>query len=93
MDGVEVIRKLREWSQISILALSVRDHETDKISALDAGADDYLTKPFGVGELMARMRVALRHTFSKSDEPVIHVGELIVDFNRHQATLYGKVWT
>ena len=60
MDGVEVTRRLREWTQIPIIVVSVRDREEDKIAALDAGADDYLTKPFGVGELMARLRVALR---------------------------------
>ena len=60
MDGVEVTRRLREWSQIPIIVVSVREQEEDKIAALDAGADDYLTKPFGVGELMARLRVALR---------------------------------
>src|SRR5512143_1944590 len=60
MDGVEVTRRLREWTQIPILVLSVRDRETDKVAALDAGADDYLTKPFGAGELMARLRVASR---------------------------------
>ena len=61
LDGVEVARRLREWSSVPILILSVRDREQDKIAALDAGADDYLTKPFGVGELLARIRVALRH--------------------------------
>jgi len=60
LDGVEVIRRLREWSQQPIVVLSVRDREDDKVEALDAGADDYLTKPFGVGELLARIRAALR---------------------------------
>ena len=59
MDGVEVTRRLREWTQIPIIVVSVREQESDKIAALDAGADDYLTKPFGAGELMARIRVAL----------------------------------
>jgi two-component system KDP operon response regulator KdpE len=68
LEGVEVTRQLREWSQIPIIILSVREHEEDKIAALDAGADDYLTKPFGVGELMARLRVALRHAVSQVDE-------------------------
>jgi two-component system, OmpR family, KDP operon response regulator KdpE len=90
MDGVEVIHNLREWSRIPILVLSVRDHETDKISALDAGADDFLTKPFGVGELMARMRVAFRHIPSINDEPIIYTGELTVDFNRRQVMARGK---
>ena len=65
MDGVEVTRRLREWTQIPIIVVSVRDREEDKIAALDAGADDYLTKPFSAGELMARLRVALRHTASR----------------------------
>src|SRR5512147_3197534 len=60
IDGVEVTRRLREWTQIPIIVISVREQEADKVSALDAGADDYLTKPFGAGELMARIRVALR---------------------------------
>ncbi len=62
IDGVEVTRRLREWTHIPILILSVREQESDKIAALDAGADDYLTKPFSSGELMARMRVALRRS-------------------------------
>jgi two-component system KDP operon response regulator KdpE len=61
IEGVEVTRRLREWTQTPIIILSVRDQETDKIAALDAGADDYLTKPFSMGELLARLRVALRH--------------------------------
>jgi two-component system, OmpR family, KDP operon response regulator KdpE len=78
------------WSQVPIVILSVRDQETDKISALDAGADDFLTKPIGVGELMARIRVALRHSQPKSDEPVFQGYDLKVDFNRHQVFLRGK---
>ena len=62
MDGLEVTRRLREWTQIPIIVVSVRDQEEDKIAALDAGADDYLTKPFGVGELTARVRAALRRS-------------------------------
>ncbi|MNX94781.1 KDP operon transcriptional regulatory protein KdpE [compost metagenome] len=61
MDGLEVVKQLREWSEVPVVVLSAREQESDKITALDAGADDYLTKPFGVGELLARMRVALRH--------------------------------
>ena len=67
MEGVEVLRKIREWSQVPVIILSVRDSESDKIQALDSGADDYLTKPFGVGELTARIRVALRHTIQKEE--------------------------
>ena len=65
MDGVEVCRRLREWTQIPIIILSVRDSERDKVAALDRGADDYLTKPFGIEELLARVRVALRHSAGK----------------------------
>jgi two-component system KDP operon response regulator KdpE len=81
-DGIEVTRRLREWSQTPIIILSVREAENDKIAALDAGADDYLTKPFGTGELMARMRVAMRRLASKSDEPVLQVDDLKMDLSR-----------
>ncbi|HND50120.1 MAG TPA: response regulator, partial [Anaerolineales bacterium] len=70
IGGIEVTRRLREWSQTPIIILSVREAEQDKIAALDAGADDYLTKPFGTGELLARMRVALRKQSSAANEPV-----------------------
>src|SRR5512133_1670914 len=70
IDGIEVTRRLREWSQIPIIVLSVREAEQDKIAALDTGADDYLTKPFGTGELLARMRVALRKQTANPNEPV-----------------------
>jgi two-component system KDP operon response regulator KdpE len=82
-DGIEVTRRLREWSETPIIVLSVREAEIDKIAALDAGADDYLTKPFGTGELMARMRVAMRRTGGKSDEPVLQVDDLKMDLSRH----------
>ena len=80
-DGIEVTRRLREWSQTPIIILSVREAENDKIAALDAGADDYLTKPFGTGELMARMRVAMRRLANKSNEPVIQVDDLKMDLS------------
>ena len=73
MDGIEVTRRLREWSQTPIIILSVWEAEQDKIAALDAGADDYLTKPFGTGELLARMRVALRKQSSAANEPVFQI--------------------
>jgi two-component system KDP operon response regulator KdpE len=79
MDGVEVTRRLREWSQVPVIILSVREQEGDKIAALNAGADDYLTKPFGVGELLARIHTILRRLASGSTEPVIVVGNLKVD--------------
>jgi two-component system KDP operon response regulator KdpE len=82
IDGIEVTRQLREWSQTPIIILSVRENEQDKIAALDAGADDYLTKPFGTGELMARMRVVMRRQSSKSDEPILQIGALQMDLSR-----------
>ena len=87
IDGVEVTRRLREWSQIPIIIVSVREQEQDKIAALDAGADDYLTKPFGVGELMARLRVALRRSAQVDDEPVFASGNLVVDLNQREVRL------
>lgn len=78
MDGVEVTRHLREWTQVPIIILSVIQDEENKIRALDAGADDYLTKPFGIGELMARMRAAMRHVITVSD-PIFKSGGLEVD--------------
>jgi two-component system, OmpR family, KDP operon response regulator KdpE len=89
MDGVEVIRRLREWSQVPIIVLSVREREDDKIAALDAGADDYLTKPFGTGELLARIRVALRRSLQQAPEPVFSVGELEVDLARRRVLVRG----
>lgn len=82
MDGIEVTRRLREWSQTPIIILSVREAEQDKIAALDAGADDYLTKPFGTGELLARMRVALRKQLSAANEPIFQSAGLTLDFSR-----------
>jgi two-component system KDP operon response regulator KdpE len=85
MDGVEVIRLLREWSVVPIIVLSVRDQEEDKITALDAGADDYLTKPFGVGELQARMRGVLRRSFQTGKtETVFQSEQLRVDLTLRQ---------
>ncbi len=86
IDGVEVTRRLREWSQTPIIILSVRESEGDKIAALDAGADDYLVKPFGAGELLARMRAALRRQADESKEPVIRVGNLRIDLSRRVVT-------
>ena len=80
MDGLQLTRRLREWTQTPIIVLSVRDKETDKIQALDAGADDYLTKPFGMGELMARVRGVLRRSLpGASGQPVFASGDLQVD--------------
>lgn len=86
-DGVEVTRRLREWSQTPIIILSVREAEQDKIAALDAGADDYLTKPFGTGELMARMRVVMRRLTGKQDDAVLQVDDLKMDLTRRLVTV------
>ena len=90
MEGIEVTRRVREWSQIPIIILSVRNRESDKIEALDAGADDYLTKPFGLSELMARMRVAMRHAVQGGAEPVIELENLHVDLVKREVTLSGE---
>lgn len=87
MDGVEVIERIRQWSPVPIIVLSVRDRETDKIRALDAGADDYLTKPFGVGELLARIRATLRRSLQQTPEPVYRIDELEVDLARRRVLL------
>jgi two-component system KDP operon response regulator KdpE len=87
IDGTEVTRRLREWTQVPIIILSVRGHETDKIAALDAGADDYVTKPFSTGELMARMRAALRHSVRPETEPVFEVDDLKVDIGRRRVSV------
>ncbi|RPH61884.1 MAG: response regulator, partial [Chloroflexi bacterium] len=89
-DGAEVTRRLREWTQIPIIIVSVREREDDKIAALDAGADDYLTKPFGMGELMARIRVAMRRSVQVEDEPVFELGDLSVDLARRLVALRGE---
>jgi len=85
MDGVEVCARLREWTQCPIIVLSVRDSERDKVAALDQGADDYLTKPFGIEELLARVRVALRHAASRKGEQskVVKAGLLTIDLAWH----------
>jgi len=89
MDGVEVIRRLREWSRVPIIVLSVREREDDKVGALDAGADDYLTKPFGTGELLARIRAALRRSLQQVPEPVITFEDLEVDLARRRVLVRG----
>lgn len=90
LDGKEVIRSIREWSTLPIIILSARDQEAEKIEALDIGANDYLTKPFGIGELMARIRVCLRHSAGNADESQIHCGELLIDLAKHQVSLSGN---
>lgn len=89
-DGKEVIRRVREWSDVPIIVLSAREREAEKIESLDLGADDYVNKPFTVGELMARMRAALRHRMQrKAEVPVLRVGDLEVDAVRHRVTRGG----
>ena len=90
LDGIEVTRLLREWTRIPIIILSVRGQEADKVTALDAGADDYLTKPFSTGELLARIRVALRHTGQSGSEPVFTSSDLTVDLVRRVVTVTGR---
>jgi len=89
IDGIEVTRLLREWTQMPIIILSVRGGENDKIAALDAGADDYLTKPFGVGELLARLRAALRRSAKTPGDPVFTSGNLKVDLSKRLVTMVG----
>lgn len=91
-DGLDLTRQLREWSRVPILILSARGREDDKVIALDAGADDYLTKPFGVNELLARMRVALRHAQSEGapEAPVLDLGVLRIDLARREVTRAGE---
>jgi len=90
IDGVEVVRMLREWTQIPIIILSVRGAEHDKISALDAGADDYLTKPFSMGELNARLRATIRRVTQPQNEPVFTSGALTVDLVKRLVTVSGQ---
>lgn len=90
MDGVEVTRQIRSMSTLPIIILSVRNNETDKIEALDAGADDYLTKPFSMGELLARVRVVLRRLQPRVPEQILTANEIILDIPRHKVTLAGK---
>jgi two-component system KDP operon response regulator KdpE len=90
IDGLEVIRRLREWSAVPIIVLSVRERESEKIAALDAGADDYVTKPFGLGELLARMRAALRRAAGSRDEPLVRTGGLTVDLAHRTVMVDGR---
>ncbi|HUO09708.1 MAG TPA: response regulator [Phycisphaerae bacterium] len=95
IDGVELTRQIREWSHVPIIIVSARGREQDKVVALDAGADDYLTKPFGVSELMARLRVALRHSAEKGggamdDKSVFEKDDLRIDLARREVSIAGK---
>ena len=96
MDGMTILRSVREWSKVPILVVSARSHERDKVEALDAGADDYLTKPFGTDELLARVRTAIRHTRTATGNSEIAqqgtytVGDLTIDYNKHQVLVRGE---
>jgi len=96
MDGMDILRELRSWSGMPVIVVSARSHERDKVDALDAGADDYLTKPFGAGELLARVRTAIRHTRTASgNSEVAHqgtytVGDLVIDYDKHQVLVNGE---
>lgn len=89
LDGVEVIRRIREWSEVPIIVVSVREREEEKVRAFDAGADDYLTKPFGTGELLARIKVALRRSLQQVPDPVLQIGELQIDIPKRRVAVRG----
>jgi two-component system, OmpR family, KDP operon response regulator KdpE len=89
LDGIEVLRRLREWTQIPVIVVSVRQREEDKIAAFEAGADDYMVKPFGIGELLARLRVALRRSISPDLDPLFTVRDLTVDLARRNVMVAG----
>jgi two-component system KDP operon response regulator KdpE len=90
MEGVTVLKRLREWSRVPLIILSVRDREDDKVAALDAGADDYVTKPFNSAELLARLRAALRHVQPQGAEAIFHAGDLEVDLAARVVKLKGN---
>lgn len=90
LDGVKVLKQLREWTQTPVIILSVRDADQDKIAALDSGADDYLTKPFSTGELMARLRVAQRHAKSTQEQTVYTIGDVCIDLTSRLVTVKGE---
>ena len=96
MDGLEILRQLRSWSSLPVVVVSARSHEKDKVEALDMGADDYLTKPFGTDELLARVRAAIRHTRTASGNDEVArqgtytVGDMVIDYNKHQVLINGE---
>lgn len=94
IDGIEVVKKIREWSKVPIIIVSARENERQKIEALDKGADDYLTKPFGIGELLARIRVSLRHSAISNNENestgIFNVNGLVVDFDKRKVTINNE---
>ena len=96
MDGMEIIRAVRSWSNVPIVVISARNHERDKVEALDAGADDYITKPFGSAELLARIRTAIRHTRTQLPNSMIansgqfRTGDLVIDYDKHCVFVKGE---
>lgn len=96
MDGMEILRTIRSWSRLPVMVVSARTHERDKVEALDAGADDYITKPFGSAELLARIRTAIRHTRTRLENDrlaqtgVFKAGKLAIDYDKHRVFLDGK---
>jgi two-component system KDP operon response regulator KdpE len=90
MDGVDVLKNIRQWSRVPVVVLSVREREEDKIAALDNGADDYVSKPFRTGELLARLRVAQRHNHSGATSPVFRCGDIEVDLSTRIVTVHGS---
>lgn len=96
MDGLDILRQIRGWSSLPVVVVSARTHERDKVTALDQGADDYLTKPFGTEELLARVRAAIRHTRTASGseeiarEGTYTTGDLVIDYNKHQVRVRGE---
>ena len=90
-SGTEVCRELRRWSSAPILVLSLVGEEREKVAALDAGADDYVEKPFGIEELLARLRAALRRAAARSGGPVLEIGDLVVDLDKRSVTVAGKL--
>ncbi len=90
LDGLMVLKRLREWSRVPVIILTVREADDEKVAALDAGADDYVTKPFSTPELLARLRVALRHTQPLSDNAVFRTGDVEVDLASRRVTVRGK---
>jgi Response regulators consisting of a CheY-like receiver domain and a winged-helix DNA-binding domain len=96
MDGLEILRSVRSWSSLPVVVVSARSHERDKVEALDMGADDYLTKPFGTDELLARVRTAIRHTRTASGNGEVAqtgkytVGDMVIDYDKHHVLVNGK---
>ncbi|QQR81930.1 MAG: response regulator [Deltaproteobacteria bacterium] len=90
MDGLAFLKQVREWSRVPVIVLTARDREQDKVEALDLGADDYLTKPFGIAELLARIRVALRHSHKEADKPIFENGSLKIDYIKRHVFMKDK---